>query len=390
MLIAWSVINKVTARQDARFSDAVLVVCPNLTVKERLQVLRPANPKNDYEQKGLLPPGTDFRERLCQGRFEIHNWHQLALRTDDGKRQVMQRGDESDSAFCKRVLSELGPKENLLVFNDEAHHAYRKNPVANDVRQEDDESDESLEIEDAKEFEREATVWVDGLDRIHRARSIRLCVDLSATPYYIARSGFPDGKPFPWIVSDFGLVDAIESGIVKVPRVPRGDDTGRSEPRYLHLWEHIKNKLPRRVEGDAADLPITKVLMEAEGALRSLGYLWQKTFEEWKSRSEVPPCMIVVCNNTRTAEAMAAFIGGPGFLPELRNSDTEERTLRIDSALLRRAESDGETADERARALRRKVATVGKAGTPEEAPGGRIRCVVSVAMLTEGWCARAR
>src|SRR6266849_2850753 len=387
MLAAWSVINKITNRQDRRFCDAVLAVCPNLTVKERLQVLFPSHPKNDYDEKGLLPPGTDFKERLSQGRFQVSNWHQLAVQSDDRKRQVVQRGEESDSAFCKRVLHGLGGKENLLVFNDEAHHAYRKNPEG---KGEEGDEEEIIETEDLDEFEREATIWVDGLDRIHRDRCVRLCLDLSATPYYIARSGYEDGKPFPWIVSDFGLVDAVESGIVKVPRVPRGDDSGQSEPRYLHLWEYIKNKLPKKtIEGDAADAPLTQVLMEAEGALQSLGYLWRKTFEAWKGRSEIPPCMIVVCNNTRTAELIANFIGGGEFRNEFKNSEADERTLRIDSVLMRKAESEGEgSLDAKAQLLRKKVATVGKPGGPEESPGGQIRCVVSVAMLSEGWDAR--
>jgi type III restriction enzyme len=387
MLAAWSVINKTTNRGDARFADAVLVVCPNLTVKERLQVLHPSNPQNEYDSKALLLPGTDFKERLSQGRFQISNWHQLAVQ-EDRPGKILQRGQESDAAFCRRVLRDLGSKEDLLVFNDEAHHAYRKNP---DALGEVPGDEGILEIEDAEEYEREATVWVEGLDRVQRNRKIRLCVDLSATPYYIARSGFADGTPFPWIVSDFGLVDAVECGIVKIPRVPRGDDSGEAEPRYLHLWEHIREKLPKRaLDGDAADAPLVQVLMEAEGALRSLGYLWTKTFKAWRDKkSEVPPCMIVVCNNTRTAEVVSNFISGPDFQEEFRNAGGQERTLRIDSALLRKAEAEGEgNADARAQLLRKKVATVGKPGPPEAVPGGQIRCVVSVAMLSEGWDAR--
>ncbi|MFN7971227.1 MAG: DEAD/DEAH box helicase family protein [Acidobacteriota bacterium] len=384
MLAAWSVINKVTNRQDPRFCDAVLVVCPNLTVKERLQVLLPSHAKNEYDQMGLLPPGTDFKERLSQGKWQISNWHQLAG-ASDAKRQIVQRGEESDAAFCKRVLHDIGKKDNLLVFNDEAHHAYRKNPEATDAAEE---GEELLETEDIEEFEREATVWVEGLDRIHQDRGIRLCVDVTATPYYIARSGYEDGKPFPWIVTDFGLVDAVECGIVKVPRVPRGDDSGASEPRYLHLWEHIKGKLPKRVlEGDPGDTDIVRVLMEAEGALQSLAYLWHRTFKDWQARgSEVPPCMIVVCNNTRTADVLTRFIESGRVRPELQDTETEEHTLRIDSALLRQAESEG--GDAKADLMRRKVSTVGKPGPPEEYPGGQIRCVVSVAMLSEGWDAR--
>lgn len=379
MLIAWTVINKVTYPRDPRFTDAVLVVCPNLTVRERLQELRPSHPQSTYTAMELLPETTDYGVALTRARIDIVNWHKLAVEDDTGTRGVLQRGEESDKAFADRVLAELGSARNVLVLNDEAHHAWRVNPEGAAVI----EAEEALELDDADEFERGATVWIDGLDRIHRARTVRLCVDMSATPYFTALSKYPDGQPFPWVVSDFGLADAVECGIVKIPRVPKGDDSGQTEPKYLNLWDHVKDKLSSKaLAGQPTETELVKTLMAAEGAMRSLTYHWGETFKKWKGKSEVPPCMIVVCNNTSSAAFIERFIASGDLHPELQNTEGDERTLRIDSSLLRKAESGDAAAQ--AQALRDKVSTVGKAGRP----GGQIRCVVSVAMLSEGWDAR--
>jgi type III restriction enzyme len=379
MLIAWSVINKVTYPGDKRFSRAVLVVCPNLTVHSRLQELLPSHPECAYARMELLPTTTDFAQRLTDGKFQIVNWHKLAP-SEDPARGVLQRGEESDGAFAKRVLADLEDAREILVLNDEAHHAWRVNPQGAAVI----ETEEALELDDADEFERGATVWIDGLDRIHRARGIRLCADMSATPYFTALAKYPDGQPFPWIVSDFGLADAVECGIVKIPRVPKGDDSGASEPKYLHLWDKVKDKLSAKaLGGNPTETELLKTLMEVQGAMAALVYHYRKTFAKWaEAGSPVPPCMIVVCNNTTTAGFLEAYIAKGDLLPEFQNADGAEHTLRIDSAALRRAEGGNAGAQEEA--LREKISTVGK----ENKPGAAIRCVVSVAMLSEGWDAR--
>jgi type III restriction enzyme len=261
MVIAWQVLNKLANPQDRRFSDGVLLVCPNLTIRERLQVLLPWKSGNYYEKFDLLPRG--MMERLQQGRFQITNWHLFQPRDDRRSKSVMQRGPESDKAFARRVLKELGNKQNILVINDEAHHAYRPAPLPEELR-------EQLSPEEIAERE-EATVWVSGLDRIHAVRGINFCADLSATPFYIKGSGYPEGEPFPWVVSDFGLVDAIESGIVKIPRVPVDDNTGALIPKYFRLWEHINQQLPASERQTARRRAKPEsVLREAEGALATL------------------------------------------------------------------------------------------------------------------------
>jgi type III restriction enzyme len=384
MVIAWQVLNKLANPQDRRFSDAVLLVCPNLTIRERLQVLLPWKVGNYYERFDLVPRG--MLERLQQGRFQILNWHLFQLKDDSRSRSVVQRGVESDAAFCRRVLKELGAKQNILVINDEAHHAYRPAPLPEEVR-------ERLSPEEIEERE-EATVWISGLDRINKIRGINFCADFSATPFYIKGSGREEGEPFPWIVSDFGLVDAIESGIVKIPRVPVDDNTGALIPKYFRLWEAINQSLPvserqtarRRAKPES-------VLREAEGAIATLASEWKRTFDEFqRSGSPVPPVMIVVCDNTDLAKIVYEHIASGKVLSELQNQPAAEVTLRIDTKLLKEAESavDGETKQQAAERLRKTVDTVGKTEWDGEGdpPGRHIRCVVSVGMLTEGWDAQ--
>jgi type III restriction enzyme len=384
MVIAWQVLNKLANPQDRRFSDAVLLVCPNLTIRERLQVLLPWKVGNYYERFDLVPRG--MLERLQQGRFQILNWHLFQLKDDSRSRSVVQRGVESDAAFCRRVLKELGAKQNILVINDEAHHAYRPAPLPEEVR-------ERLSPEEIEERE-EATVWISGLDRINKIRGINFCADFSATPFYIKGSGREEGEPFPWIVSDFGLVDAIESGIVKIPRVPVDDNTGALIPKYFRLWEAINQSLPvserqtarRRAKPES-------VLREAEGAIATLASEWKRTFDEFqRSGSPVPPVMIAVCDNTDLAKIVYEHIASGKVLSELQNQPAAEVTLRIDTKLLKEAESaaDGETKQQAAERLRKTVDTVGKTEWDGEGdpPGKHIRCVVSVGMLTEGWDAQ--
>src|SRR5207253_10228041 len=134
---------------------------------------------------------------------------------------------------------EVGGKQNILVLNDEAHHAYR-------IRHEEPDADEAEEFgeeEEAEEFFKEATVWIDGLDRVHKQRGINFCVDLSATPYFLGRVGQDTNRPFPWVVSDFGLIDAIESGLVKIPQLAVRDPTGDDPPAYVNIWRWVLNKL---------------------------------------------------------------------------------------------------------------------------------------------------
>jgi type III restriction enzyme len=234
MLVAWAFCNRGRVPGDDRFPSAALIVCPNLTNKQRLQVLRPADSRNYYESFDIVP--SMLLTELRKGAVLVTNWHAFAPESphaEGGKTYaVVDKGEESNTAFARRVLGDLSARGRILVLNDEAHHAYRPAPV----------TDDSLSRDERAERE-EATVWISGLDRINDAVGIHMCVDLSATPFYLSGSGYVEGTPFPWLVSDFGLVDAIESGIVKIPRIPVSDTTGRPEPKYFALWRHVTSGL---------------------------------------------------------------------------------------------------------------------------------------------------
>jgi len=388
MLIAWSVLNKVQNRQDRRFSDAVLAVCPNLTIKERLQVLIPGKPGNYFEEFDLVP--RSLLPLLAQGRYEVVNWQSLT-EDKDPKRSVMKRGEETPSAFAKRVLRDIGDKKSILVVNDEAHHAYRPSRRELGREQEslieEDEEESASEQKEREEEAEEATVWVGALDKINNSRGINFCIDMSATPFYIKGSGHPEGQPLPWLVSDFGLVDAIESGIVKIPRIPVDDNSGQPIPKYFRLWQTIMQSLPSAErEGPHRKAKPQSVMRGAEGALATLASQWEKTLSAFEERkSPVPPVMIVVCANTDLAELVYKHIAAGKAMPGLQNNG-ELNTLQIDSKQLEEAENQVEPSEKETAAelLRRMVSTVGKEGKP----GQNLKCVVSVAMLNEGWDAQ--
>lgn len=412
MLIAWVFCNRGRVPGDTRYPRRALVVCPNLTIKERLQVLRPGLPGNYYEEFDLVP--TPLRPELAKGKVLVTNWHWFnpeSEHSEGGKSFiVVNKGAEDADAFARNRLGDLYDDEPLMVLNDEAHHAYRPAKISEDER---------LTPEEREDRE-EATVWISGLDKINSACGITFCVDLSATPFYIHGSGYPEGSPFPWIVSDFGLVDAIESGITKIPRLPAIDNTGRPDPKYFKLWQHITRDL-RPGERLSGGKPKPEVVFrKAEDALQTLAGEWKERFEQMQSatpgQERVPPVMIIVCDNTSIADHFHRLISGEEsievedveddeeeeqpkrkkkakttkqygkgvvFPDLLSNRKGAEVTLRIDSNLLKDAESENPkaTKKEAAEELRQIVATVGKPGQP----GEKVRCVVSVNMLSEGW-----
>jgi type III restriction enzyme len=414
MLISWAFCNRGTKPGDPRFPRRALIVCPNLTIKERLNVLRPGDSNNYYEQFDIVP--STLRPDLAKGKVLVTNWHWLAPEPEVqnvGGAPIVKLGPESAEAFARNRLGDLWDDEPLLVLNDEGHHAYRPAPVGHDVK---------LTAEEKADRE-EATVWVSGLDKINAACGIAICVDMSATPFYIHGSGYPEGSPFPWIVSDFSLVDAIESGITKIPRLPAMDNTGRPDPKYFKLWEHITRDLKAGEKLTGGKPKPAVVYRKAEDALLTLAGEWKQKLEQVASsapgQDRTPPVMIVVCDNTDIAKEFYRSISGEELIeadvpeddeddegeapkrkkrklkpqknygaglqgfPELWNRKEAEVTLRIDSNLLAAAESEdpNATKKEAAEELRKIVSTVGRPGEP----GENIRCVVSVNMLSEGW-----
>jgi len=388
MLIAWQIINKITYPKDLKFSKNVLVVAPGLTVKSRLQVLNPSDENNYYQAFEIVP--SDLFDKLRQGKVKIINWHALSWESEDQikrKRSVDKRGAKSDEAYVREVLNDMANSKNLIVINDEAHHAWRVNPkaVGKYTRQ-----------RDLKDSAEEATIWIGGLDRIHKTRGILKCFDFSATPFYPSGKKASEDLLFSWIVSDFGLNDAIESGLVKTPRVVIRDDgrlTKNMKSRFYHIYNdpEVKNDLNRKVE---PHVPLPDLVTNA---YYYLGLDWLETLKKWKGKIKTPPVMITVCNRTETAARLEhSFNKGKIRIDELKNP---EKTLRIDSKILNEAELKEDSSEEfeerikqrkklsksdQAQFLRLQVDTVGKEGEP----GEQIQKVISVGMLSEGWDAK--
>jgi type III restriction enzyme len=400
MVIAWHILNKVANPQDARFSKNVLVIAPGLTVKQRLAVLEPAAEGNYYEAFSIVPPA--FLDKLRQGKVLVRNWHALAWESEEqikARKSVDKRGVKSDEAYAREVLGEMANASNLLVINDEAHHAWRVNQEA---------EGKSLRARDLKDSAAEATVWVGGLDRLHRSRGILTCYDFSATPFAPSGKKSSEETLFGWIVSDFGLNDAIESGLVKTPRVVVRDDavpdakTYKSRLYHIYNDPEVKDDLNRRAEPHE---PLPDLVLNA---YYLLGYDWRETWRAWKAAGlPTPPVMITVCNRTETAARVKhAFDSRSIHIDELCDP---ERILHIDSKVLEEAEAKEESAvtveasneteegeeeeapverrltkAEQAELLRKIVDTVGKVGQP----GEKIQNVISVGMLSEGWDAK--
>jgi type III restriction enzyme len=395
MLIAWQVLNKAGYPQDKRFAKNIFVVAPGLTVKSRLQVLVPAGTGNYYEEFRLIPPGLE--DKMRQGRVLVRNWHALGWESDEKiakKRSVDKRGALSDEAYVREVLGEMANAQNIVVINDEAHHAWRVPPKA------------AIKGVSSEEIEK-ATRWVGGLDRIHRARGVLTCFDLTATPFAPTGKRSSQETLFDWIVSDFGLNDAIESGLVKTPRVVIRDDGkfGKDyKSRLYHIYAdpEVKADISRKAE-EHEGLPDLVV-----NGYYLLGKDWQETAVRWKKDGfPTPPVMITVANRVETAARVNyALTHGKIRIDELGEAD---KILHIDSKVLEAAEeredapeieADGneENGDEeaeeaprkklskkdRAEQLRQLVDTVGRVGKP----GEQIQAVISVGMLSEGWDAK--
>lgn len=481
MLAAWSILNKVNDRSDARFSDTILIVCPNVTIRDRLTELDPSRGEASlYRTRDIIPER--LKSQLAQGRVIVTNWHVFQkqqpqtggtsakvskrgvpdekkskinisdknttargkryLTLEDFHRQVdagmleVVRGSEeldnegnlksvqvkatayveSDTALINRVLEGVSTgKRNILVMNDEAHHAYR---IKREEPDDDEEEDLFGEEEEADEFFKEANVWMDGLDRLNKIRGLNFCVDLSATPYFLGRVGQDTNKPFPWVVSDFGLIDAIESGLTKIPQLAVRDTTGAEIPGYFNIWRWIMDKLtPAERGGKRASPKPAAILKFAHPPIAMLGSLWQSDLEtQLRAKDDSrPPVFILVCKNIKIAKALHDWLAEgnqPPGIPDckiegFRNRDGRIFTIRVDSKVVEDGDGQNAVKDE-TRWLRFTLDTVGRVQWPADSqgrpiypegfeevakklkkplhpPGRDIRCIVSVGMLTEGW-----
>lgn len=436
MLIAWQTVNAVRRPGGKKFTRGFLMVTPGITIRDRLRVLQPNDPDSYYRSRELVP--SDMLDDLNKAKIIITNYHGFKLRErvelSKGGRQLLQgrTGDapdtlETEGQMLQRVCPELMGLQQVMVINDEAHHCYREKPKAAVDDTEDLTGDEKKEAELNNEA---ARLWINGIEAVQRKLSLLRVMDLSATPFFLRGSGYAEGTLFPWTLSDFSLMDAIECGIVKLPRVPIADNlpSGFEMPMFRDLWEHIKKDMPKKGRGKDKGLDPHKLPTPLITALEALYGHYAKTFDLWQRAGiSVPPCFIVVCNNTATSKLVYDYLSGFdrtnddgtsklefGRLALFCNHDehgtwlARPHTLLIDSEQL----ESGEALDDKFRnvaageierfrreiversgdpraadnvsdqdLLREVMNTVGKAGRLGES----IRCVVSVSMLTEGW-----
>lgn len=434
MLIAWQTINAVRRPNSKLFTRGFLVCAPGLTIKDRLRVLQPNDPDSYYASRELVPE--DMMDDLNRAKIVITNYHAFKPRErvdiSAGGRALLKgrRGNElqtleTDGQMLQRVMPDLMGMKHILVINDEAHHCYREKQK--DADEAELKGDEKKEAEKNRQA---ARLWISGLEAVNRKLGVSRVIDLSATPFFLSGSGYAEGTLFPWTLSDFSLMDAIECGIVKLPRVPVAENIpGAEMPMFRDLWENIRADMPRKGRGQGGELDPLKLPTRLQTALQALYGHYEKTFKLWEEAGiQVPPCFIIVCQNTAISKLVYDFISGfqrknddgtttleNGRLALFRNFDgdtgnplSRPNTLLIDSEQLEAGDAlddnfRGMAADEIERfrreiiertgdqrkaesitdqeLLREVMNTVGKPGQL----GGSIRCVVSVSMLTEGW-----
>src|SRR5829696_4558337 len=253
MLVAWQTVNAVRSPTSNDFSRGFLIVTPGITIRDRLRVLLPEDPESYYRSRELMP--ADMLGDMGKAKIVITNYHAFKRRetldlSKVGRSLLQGRGEalqtiESEGQMLQRACGELMALKNVVIINDEAHHCYREKP----------ESDEETalkgeEKDEAKKNNEAARLWISGIETLKRTVGLRGVYDLSATPFFLRGSGYLEGTLFPWVVSDFSLMDAIECGIVKLPRVPVADSLPAGDmPIYRRLWDHIGKDMPKKGGG---------------------------------------------------------------------------------------------------------------------------------------------
>lgn len=366
LFVTWATLHRRKV-SGSSLSTNFLVLVPNLTVRDRVNGqprgdgLDAAGAQNLYDAFEMVPP--EYREEF-QPNVLVRNWQGIPLEAkredwigegeipvEEGRfipqsvlRAMQRRTRQDPNAPIRRTL---GGWRDLVVINDEAHHVYGAKRIKA--------GDEPGHIK-----------WSRILERVSRAARVSLVIDLSATPWYGSGSPKPEGTLFEWLVSDFSVYDAFESGLVKVVRLPDPDEHGRI---YLDLWDLVKGAKTKE-----------EYLRGCKGAIASIYSSWRKDYDEWASSFSFArgpsPVLLCVADNAQRAAWLFEHLTREYQL--LRNPSDDDRkrwkTIQIDSKVF-----DADKGNEAV--VREMVNTVGSPGKP----GEYVRCIVSVNMLSEGW-----
>jgi type III restriction enzyme len=453
-LVLYHYLNRSQYRNDPKYADYFLLVAPGITIRDRLSVLRvdteaatELDAQDYYQQRKLVPPSYAGLLQGLNACIVITNYHAFEPRLISGNKKSPFDGKigadgqkvearEDEVLMLRRVLGTFKPGRRLLVLNDEAHHCYLPRAKGRDTEEE----------QSATENER-AAVWFSGVRAVARRWQVRCVYDLSATPYYLSGSGWPAYSYFPWVVSDFSLIEAIEAGLVKIPFLPVEDSSQRiDEPVLRNLYEHCKDDLPRKGQrtqrkDDKASGKQTagfEAPPHLPALLRSALEQFYRHYEAYdrglreqgegaRDLLSAPPVFIVVCSNTMVSKEVYKQIAGyetgddtgatrsvPGTLELFSNFDRttgaarrKPPTLLIDSDAL---EHSGQVNDEFRKVFAPEIESFKRnyrLSHPDKSVdaladgdllrevvntvgrtgklGEHIRCVVSVGMLTEGW-----
>ncbi len=451
-LICYHYFNRQEYRNDVRFADYFLIVAPGITIKSRLSVLfvdtknkNPRDIEDYYRIRALIPPLFEDRLQNLNAKLIITNYHTFEPKLlqgnkkspFDGKTDLngkkIDTGNKEDFAqVIKRTLAKFKMNSRVLILNDEAHHCYLPKSKSKTT---DSDGDENAR----------AAVWFSGIREIAKKFKLKAVYDLSATPYYLTGSGYNPYSLFPWVVTDFGLIEAIESGLVKIPFLPESDNSQElTMPVLRNLYEHVKKDLPKKGQktqkreagagGDKLPEVAPRLPQLVKGALDQFYNHYVEYYNGIRKQNEekanifsAPPVFIAVCNNTSVSKELYKYIAGYEFETKdneimvvqgvkdlFSNYDQATNkplrkppTLLIDSYALENSEQinddfkkifatelerfkkdyaqiNGQGSTDKisdAEILREVVNTVGQQGKL----GAHIRCVVSVSMLTEGW-----
>lgn len=421
MTALWQSANHWENPDDERFTNRFVAIAPGITVRDRLlSGLRAdsVDQSDVYSEMDLLPLVGEYRKRINSAQIEVVNFQQFIQKKIDagasGNGKIVSGYKdkyETEVEALSRVLGDLFAlgHERVMAFNDEGHHCYRDGGKSAEGR--------------------ESAIWYGGLKSLRDRGKLHSVVDFSATPMFISGDRNRKNRLFPWVVSDYPVVDAIEAGIVKIPSAPVSDNRSQdSMPLFRDIYNLTK-------DGKSGFMSANRgranwINEDLAAALRTMYADYAEESRRWeriRTDSKVP-AVVIVANSVVNADGLFKYIAGyenedgvpvdgrvGSLLSNIENGAYLDapRTIFMHSKM---EASEGDQAggvskpirgladiyrqrypharlsedrrDHRKLAegshyevMRRVLNTVGKPGEP----GERVRCVVSVGMITEGW-----